>query len=64
MHALVVNDFMEILALYQFDLVNRAEVGLNYFVEQFDYLSGVTSPNVPLNPRAYKWMLKSIFIFI
>nr|WP_316930045.1 outer membrane protein assembly factor [Siansivirga zeaxanthinifaciens] len=57
------NTSYEVLGLYQFDFNNRLELGLNYFVEDYQYKSGATNPNVPLELNVHKWLAKGIYEF-
>ncbi|TAI48228.1 outer membrane protein assembly factor [Flagellimonas allohymeniacidonis] len=55
------NESVELLALYQLNFKNRLEFGLNLFTEDYQYLFGVTSPEVPQNLRVNKHLLKLIY---
>ena len=55
------NTGAEVLGLYEFDLKNRMELGFSFFVEDYEYLSGATSPQVPLNLNVGKHLLKLIY---
>jgi outer membrane protein assembly factor BamA len=55
------NTGAELLGLYEFDLKNRMELGFSFFVEDYEYLSGATSPQVPLNLNVDKHLFKLIF---
>ena len=35
--------------------------GLNYFTENYQYKSGITNPNVPLDLNVNKWLVKAIY---
>ncbi|WP_298339606.1 POTRA domain-containing protein [uncultured Algibacter sp.] len=55
------NKSFEVLGLYEFNFKNRLELGINYFVEDYQYKSGATNPNVPQELNVHKWLLKGIF---
>ena len=55
------NKSAEILGLYEFNFSNRLELGLNYFVEDYQYKFGATNPNVPQALNIHKWLLKGIY---
>ena len=57
------NKSFEILGLYELNFKNRLELGLNYFVEDYEYKSGATNPNVPQELNVHKWLLKGIYEF-
>ena len=41
------NTSFEVLGLYEFNFKHRTEMGINYFTEDYAYISGATNPNVP-----------------
>lgn len=55
------NKSAEILGLYEFNFSNRLELGLNYFVEDYQYKFGATNPNVPRELNVHKWLVKGIY---
>ena len=55
------NTGAELLGLYEFDLKNRVELGFSFFVEDYEYLSGATNPQVPLNLNVDKHLFKLIY---
>ncbi|WP_271405709.1 BamA/TamA family outer membrane protein [Tenacibaculum soleae] len=57
------NTSYEALALYQINFKNNLQFGLNYFIEKYDYLSGSTSPEVPLKLNVNKWLFKTIYTY-
>ena len=57
------NKSFEILALYQANFKNRFEFGINYFFEEYKYLSGATNPSVPQALSIKKILYKSIYEF-
>ncbi len=57
------NESIELMALYEFNQQNRVEFGLNFFTEDYQYLNGATSPNVPQNLNVDKYLYKLIYDF-
>ena len=55
------NESFEVLGLYQINFTNRVELGLNYFVEDYEYKSGATDPSVPQELRVHKLLYKLIY---
>lgn len=55
------NTSIETLALYQPNFNNRFEFGINYFTEDYEYLFGATSPDVPLELVVKKLLYKLIY---
>ncbi|MDO6595397.1 outer membrane protein assembly factor [Oceanihabitans sp. 2_MG-2023] len=55
------NKSYEVLTLYQPNFNNRFEVGLNYFLEEYKYLNGATSPSVPQGFSVKKLLYKGIY---
>lgn len=55
------NKSYEVLGLYQFNFRNRLDLGLNYFTEDYQYKSGATNPDVPLELNVRKWLVKGIY---
>ncbi|PWH83488.1 outer membrane protein assembly factor [Algibacter marinivivus] len=55
------NNSIEILGLYEFNFKNRLELGINYFVEDYQYKFGATNPNVPQALNVHKWLAKGIY---
>ncbi|WP_452221799.1 outer membrane protein assembly factor [Lacinutrix salivirga] len=55
------NNSYEVLGLYQLNLKNRFELGVNYFTEDYKYKSGATSPAVPQNLKVNKILYKFIY---
>ncbi len=55
------NTSYEVLGLYQFNLQNRIELGVNYFNEDYQYKEGVTDPNVPQDFDVNKLLYKLIY---
>ena len=57
------NTSYEALALYQTNFKNNLQFGLNYFIEKYNYLSGSTSPEVPLKLNVNKWLFKIVYTY-
>ncbi|WP_242202221.1 POTRA domain-containing protein [Aestuariivivens insulae] len=55
------NKSAELLGLYEFNFSNRVELGVNYFVEDYQYQFGATNPNVPQELNVHKWLAKLIY---
>ncbi|MEM1002243.1 MAG: POTRA domain-containing protein [Bacteroidota bacterium] len=55
------NKSIEVLGLYQFNFTNRVELGVNFFTEDYEYLSGATNPDVPLALVVDKVLYKLIY---
>ena len=55
------NKSYEILGLYQPDFKNRFELGVNYFLEEYNYVEGATSPSVPQELSVKKVLYKGIY---
>ena len=55
------NESIEVLGLYQFNSLQRVEIGANIFTEDYQYLNGATSPNVPQSLKVNKYLLKTIY---
>lgn len=55
------NHGVELSGLYQFDYRNRIELGFSFFVEDYEYISGATSPEVPLALNVEKHLIKFIY---
>ena len=55
------NKSFEVLGLCEINFSNRIELGLNYFVEDYEYQFGATNPNVPQALNVHKWLLKGIY---
>ncbi len=57
------NESLEILGLYQINYKHRFELGLNFFNENYNYLSGATSMDVPQELKVDKYLFKFIYDF-
>ena len=57
------NTSFEVLGLYEFNFQNRMELGVNFFTEDYQYKSGITGPEVPLELSAKKILYKGIYEF-
>lgn len=55
------NQSAEVLGLYEFNFNNRVELGVNYFMEDYQYKFGATNPNVPQELNVHKWLAKVIY---
>lgn len=55
------NKSIEVLALYEFNYKHRIEFGVNFFTEDYQYISGTTDPNVPQNLNVDKYLYKFIY---
>ncbi len=55
------NEGFEILGLYELDILNRFELGYSLFTEKYEYLSGATDPEVPLDLDVDKYLFKLIY---
>ncbi|TCI84920.1 POTRA domain-containing protein [Tenacibaculum sp. M341] len=53
----------EILGLYQVNLHHKITFGFNYFTEKYNYLTGATSANVPLNLEVDKILYKLLYTY-
>ncbi|MEM9144113.1 MAG: POTRA domain-containing protein [Bacteroidota bacterium] len=57
------NRAFEALLLHQFNFKNRVEFGLNLFTEDYEYITGATSPEVPRELNVDKYLFKLIYDF-
>jgi len=55
------NTSYEILGLYQINFKNRFELGVNYFTEDYEYITGATQQDVPLELNVKKLLYKFIY---
>ena len=55
------NISFEVLGLYQFNLKNSIDFGLNIFSEKYTYLSGATDVSIPLNLDLDKKLIKFVY---
>ena len=55
------NKSIEALGLYQVDFKNKIELGLNYFIEDYEYIEGSVSPEVPQESKIDKYLVKGIY---
>lgn len=51
----------ELLGLFQFNLKHRLEAGGSFFTEDYKFIEGATSPDVPQNFKVDKNLLKLIY---
>ena len=57
------NTSYEIMALFELNLKNRFEAGVNYFNEDYEYESGITNPDVPQDFNVNKLLYKFLYDF-
>ncbi|MCL7753688.1 outer membrane protein assembly factor [Polaribacter sp. Z022] len=57
------NISFEVLGLYQINLRNQLNFGVNFFNEKYQYLSGATDPAVPQNLDLDKKLLKLVYTY-
>ena len=57
------NRGLEIMGLYEFDFKNRIELGGSLFAENYEYLFGAKSPEVPQSLEVDKHLVKFIYNF-
>ena len=55
------NESFEVLGLFEPNYKHRFELGINLFTEDYDYLFGVTDPNVPQQLSVDKLLYKFIY---
>lgn len=55
------NKSFEILGLYELNFNNRFEIGINYFIEDYNYKKGAVNSNVPLVLNVHKLLYKGIY---
>ncbi len=55
------NTSFEVLGLYEFNFNHRIELGVNYFVENYEYKSGATDPDVPQQLEVNKILYKLFY---
>ncbi len=53
----------ELLGLYQINFNHQITLGFNYFQEKYQYLNGVTSPDVPRNLKINKILYKLLYTY-
>ena len=57
------NISFEVLGLYQINLRNEINFGINLFNEKYQYLSGATSPSIPQNLDLDKTLFKLVYSY-
>ena len=57
------NTSFEVLGLYQINLKNQLNFGVNLFNEKYQYLSGATDPSIPLNLDLDKTLFKLVYTY-
>ena len=55
------NTSYELLGLYEFNFNHRIELGANFFTEDYQYITGATNPDVPLNLVVDKMLYKLFY---
>ena len=55
------NTSFEVLGLYQFNFFHSAQLGVNFFNEDYRYIEGVTQDGVPLDFDVNKILFKGIY---
>ncbi|NER14025.1 outer membrane protein assembly factor [Leptobacterium flavescens] len=55
------NKNYEAKLLYNFDFHHRAELGINYTDEDYEFLEGATSPDVPLTARSSQLAYRALY---
>ncbi|MGJ8743761.1 MAG: outer membrane protein assembly factor [Polaribacter sp.] len=57
------NVSFEVLGLYQINLKNKINFGLNLFNEKYQYVSGITDPSIPQKLDLNKKLLKFVYSY-
>lgn len=57
------NTSFEVLGLYQINLKNQFNFGVNFFNEKYQYLSGVTDASIPQNLDLNKTLFKLVYTY-
>ncbi|WP_405609250.1 outer membrane protein assembly factor [Polaribacter sp. Asnod1-A03] len=57
------NISFEVLGLYQINLKNQLNFGVNFFNEKYKYLTGFTSPSIPQNLDLDKMLVKLVYSY-
>ena len=57
------NTSFEVLGLYQINLKNQFNFGVNFFNEKYQYLSGVTDASIPQNLDLDKTLFKLVYTY-
>ncbi|NQY05563.1 MAG: outer membrane protein assembly factor [Flavobacteriaceae bacterium] len=55
------NRSFEVLGLYEFNSNHKLQLGANFFTEKYEYLSGLTSDDIPRNLDVDKLLLKLVY---
>lgn len=53
----------EVLGLYEINFKHSLQFGVNFFAEKYDYLNGLTNPEIPTNLELDKKLLKLIHVY-
>lgn len=57
------NISLETMLMYEMNFKNRVEVGVNFFKEKYNYKTGLTSSNIPLELNINKFLLKFVYLY-
>ena len=57
------NISFETMLMYELNFKNRVEVGVNFFKEKYNYKTGLTSSNIPLELNINKFLLKFVYLY-
>ncbi|MCM4172053.1 outer membrane protein assembly factor [Arenibacter sp. TNZ] len=57
------NKAFEVLGLYNINNKNKIDFGINWFTEDYNYITGATSPNVPQDLKVDKYLYKLIYSY-
>ena len=57
------NISFEALGLYQINLKNEVNFGVNLFKEKYQYLSGITNPSIPQQLNLNKMLFKMVYAY-
>ena len=57
------NTSYELLGLYQINFKNQLQLGVNFFKEKYNYLSGDTSTDIPTSLNLNKQLLKFVYVY-
>ena len=55
------NTAIEVLGIYEFNLKHRLEFGLNFFNEDYNYITGATNTSVPQELNVDKFLYKLLY---
>ena len=57
------NISFEAMLMYELNFKNRVEFGVNFFKEKYNYKTGLTSSNIPLELNINKFLLKFVYLY-